>query len=135
MEKIARGRFHWCRLVVTYKNGMTLFEDRSDENWWDNLPKKNISSLSVQMTGDLSIKHTIKGSKNHHFFFYHFRRRKIRFGLPDIETMGIGVVVNQHGDCSILEVKEDGSVYSYLTNVVALGVNLEKQGIVLEEIR
>ena len=137
-ERIAKGRFHWARLVVTLKNGNAIFEDRSDENWWNNLDKKWITSLSVQITNPHSLKHTLKASKNHNYQFFHYKKREMLFGggkdaVRDI-AFAIGMVTDKNGDCQVLEVRPDGSVFAFKSNVVEAGRNLDLHGIKLEEI-
>lgn len=138
-EKIAKGRFHWARLVVTLKNGNALYEDRSDPHWWDNLPKKWITSLSVQITNPHSLKHTLKASKNHNYQFFHYKKRELLWGggaekeIRDI-AFAIGMVTDKNGDCQVLEVRPGGSVFAFKSNVVETGRNLDLHGIKLEEI-
>ncbi len=139
-EKITDGRFHWARLVVTLKTGNTLYEDRSDPYWWDNLPKKWITSLSVQITNPHSLKHTLKASKNHNYQFFHYKKRRKTFGLGSgIQTtkdiaFGIGMITDKNGDCMVMEARPDGSIFSFKSNVVETGRNLDLHGIRLEEI-
>lgn len=136
-ERIAKGRMTWARLVVTYKNGTSISEDRSDPDFWVKIPKKHISSLSVQMIGNSSLKHTLKASKNHNYQFFHYKWKKITFGggMDNTEeAYGIGMVISKDGDCQILEVRPDGSVFAFKSNVVEAGRNLGLHGIKLEEI-
>jgi hypothetical protein len=138
-ERIAKGRFHWARLVVTLNNGDTIYEDRSDPHWWNNLDKKWISSLSVQITNPHSLKHTLKASKNHNYQFFHYKKRKMFFSggadkQPRDVAFAIGMVTDKSGDCQILEVRPDGSVFAFKSNVVEAGRNLDLHGIKLEEI-
>lgn len=137
-ENIARGRFTWARLVVTYKDGTTVFEDRSDENFWNDLPKIGISSLGVQLIGENSVKHVLKGSKNHSYGFFHYKKRRLVWGIngqhmQDV-AFAIGIVVNKNGDEFIMEVHQDGSVFSFKSNVHTTGRNLQLHGIDLEMI-
>lgn len=136
-EKMAKGRMAWARLVVTYKNGNSILENRTDPNFWETILKKNISSLSVQLTSDLNIKHTLKASKNHSYQFFHYKWKKITFGggADNVkEAYGIGMVTNKNGDCQVLEVRPDGSVFAFASNVIEVGRNLDLHGIRLEEI-
>ena len=137
-EKIAKGRFDWARLVVTLKNGVTIFEDRSDEFWWDFLDKKWITSLSVQVTQPYSLKHTLKASENHNYQFFHYKKREMLFGAAGKKTrdlaFAIGMVTNKNGDCQVLEVRPDGSVFAFKSNVVETKQNLDIQGITLDEV-
>lgn len=137
-EVIAKGRFHWARLVVTLKNGNALYEDRSDPYWWDNLPKKWITSLSVQITNPHSLKHTLKASKSHNYQFFHYKKRELIWGGVGKQSrdvaFAIGMVTNKNGDCQVLEVKPGGSVFAFKSNVIEAGRNLNLHGIKLEEI-
>ena len=135
-EKHAKGRFDWARLVVTYKNGNSILENRSDPDFWELIPKKGITSLSVQLT-HLGIAHTLKNSKVHNYQFFHYKWKKITFGGGKDsvkEAYGIGMVTSKNGDCQVLEVRPDGSVYAFKSNVIEVGRNLDLHGIVLEEI-
>lgn len=135
-EEIAKGRFAWARLAVTYKQGITILEDRRDPNFWEKLPKKHITSLSVQLP-NLDMKHTLKASKNHNYQFFHYKRKKITFGggrEKVKEYYGIGMVTNRNGDCQVLEVRPDGTVFAFASNVIEVGRNLDLHGIKLEEI-
>lgn len=134
-EKYAKGRFDWARLVVTYKNGTSIFENRNDPDFWVDLPKRGISSLSVQLTGD--VKHTLKNSKSHNYQFFHYKWKKITFGggRDSVkEAYGVGMVTDKNGDCQVLEVRPDGSVLAFKSNVIEVGRNLDLHGIILEEI-
>lgn len=137
-EKIIDGRFHWARLVVTLRNGTSVFEDRSDPYWWGNLDKKWITSLSVQITNPHSLKHTLKASKNHNYQFFHYKKRELLLGGGERNTrdvaFAIGMVTNKNGDCQVLEVKPNGSVFAFKSNVIEVGRNLDLHGIKLEEI-
>jgi hypothetical protein len=136
-ENMAKGRMTWARLVVTYKNGIAISEDRSDPDFWVNLPKKNISSLSVQLTADLNIKHTLKASKSHNYQFFHYKWKKITLsgGTSNTkEAYGIGMITNKNGDCQVLKIRSDGSVFAFASNVIEVGRNLDLHGIRLEEI-
>lgn len=139
-EKIAKGRFTWARLVVTYNNGDTIFEDRSDPNFWNRLLKRGISSLSIQITAPNpgSVKHTLKGSKNHNYGWFHYKKRSKTFGGGGTTTrdlaFAIGMVTSSNGDCITMEARPDGSIFTFKSNVVEVGRNLDLHGIKLEEI-
>lgn len=135
-EELAKGRFPWAQLAVTYRQGVTILENRKDPYFWENLPKKYITSLSVVLP-NLDLKHTLKSSKNHNYQFFHYKRKKITFGggVEKVkESYGIGMVTNRNGDCQVLEVRPDGSVFAFASNVIEVGRNLGLHGIKLEEI-
>lgn len=140
-ETMARGRFAWGQFVVTYRHGETRYEDRSDGSWWNHLPKDDITSVSIEVQyADIyplrGIKHTLKASKSHNYRFFLYRGKKVVMGRPSMckEWMGMGMVTNKEGDCQVIEVRPNGSVFAFTSNVIEVGRNLALHEIILEEI-
>lgn len=137
-NRLAKGRFSWGKFIITHESGTTIHEDRTDPNWWRSMPKHDITSVSVQLTNGEDIKHTLKGSKNHDYRFFLSRGKEMMFGtggnsITD-QWMTMGMVFNSDGDCIVEQVRSDGSVYSFKTNVFTMKLNLDLHGIDLKEV-
>jgi len=136
---VVSSSFTWARFVVEYRNGVRIYEDRSDPDCWVKLPKKNISAIGIEVYHPYHTTHMLD-SRGRNCRFFQYKRRSKSFGLTSgvISTtdlaMGVGMVFNSAGDCIVLEVDPDGSCTVEMRNVIEDGRNLDLHGIDLTEL-
>jgi len=146
-EQLAPGRFSWCKLRVRYRDLSIVDEDRSDGSWWDKLSKKDITGLSIipldnngnEVIGKRVGLH-ISPESIRRVGFFHYKQARKTFGLMSdtmkYEEIGyvIGMVTSPDGNAITLQMKPDYSTERHDINVITTFLNLEQQGIVLNEI-
>lgn len=146
-EQLAKGRFSWCKLRVTYHDGTVIDEDRTDVSWWDNLPKETIRLLTIVPTGDNLPEHAEEVSVGvgpvgceRRYGFFHFKRAKKTFGFltgvtsSDEIAYVIGMIHNMNGNANLIEMYRDFSHATFDINIIDSRLNLEQQGIELLKI-
>lgn len=146
-EQLAPGRFAWCKLRVKYRDLTMVDEDRSDGNWWKNLPKDDITGIFIvpidKDGNDIHLRQTgfaISPKSTRRIGFFHYKQAMKTFGLVSGMTKNkeigyvIGIVTSSNGDADIIRMKPDHSTEKESVNIVDMKLNLEQQGIVLSEI-
>jgi len=115
--------------IAHLKGGETVTEADIE---WDNVPKETISSVQLKHPGT-SRMFTISGD----YQYFQYKRAIARSdGIKGLLSRTIGAVVNDKGDCIVVEVNEvSGNAVIKYDNVVKMKLNLELLGIKLNEPR
>lgn len=123
-QKMTEKDIGW---IAHFKDGSTLTEAEAE---WDDIQKELITSLQLKHP---KTSRTFSIAGDYQYFQY---KRAIAFtdGRKGILSRTIGAVVNDNGDCMVVEVNEvsGNSVFTY-DNVVMMKLNLELLGIKLKE--
>lgn len=113
--------------IAHLKGGETVTEADVE---WDDVPKENISSVQLKHPGT-SRTFTISGE---HQYFQYKKAIATTDGRKAILSRTIGAVVNDTGDCIMVEVNEvSGNAVIKYDNVVEMRLNLGLLGIKLKE--
>ena len=148
----------FVRFVLHYKDGDIIEEERRIPDFWDRLPdKKDIIALGVkydplvlnerdQQGKRLRLNNVpqqliLRGSARHNYRFFQYKTGEMQVGASKNRRSGkhevnltIGMVVDNKGNCIILEAMPDVMIRTYYTTVHDLRLNLDLFEIKLEEI-
>ena len=112
--------------IAHLKGGETVTEADVE---WDDVPKENISSVQLKHPGT-SRTFTISGEYQ---YFQYKKAIALSDGRRGILSRTIGAVVNDKGDCIVVEVNEvSGNAVIKYDNVLEMKLNLELLGIKLK---
>jgi hypothetical protein len=151
----------FARFVIHYKNGETLIEDRKDSYCWDNASKKNISALGILFDPVLIFdvgspkdkpkpildstgkqvritlpEMTLKGSSRYQYQFFQQKEGILILQKGEKQqtvALQIGMVIDSHGHCIVMQGKPYGQIKNFYTTVHSLGLNLDHFEIDLEK--
>lgn len=113
--------------IAHLKGGETVTEADVE---WDDVPKELISSVQLKHPGT-SRTFTISGEYQ---YFQYKKAIALSDGRRGLLSRTIGAVVNEQGDCIVVEVNEvSGNAVIKYDNVVKMKLNLELLGIKLKK--
>lgn len=113
--------------IAHLKGGETVTEADVE---WDDVPKELISSVQLKHPGT-SRTFTISGEYQ---YFQYKKAIALSDGRRGLLSRTIGAVVNEQGDCIVVEVNEvSGNAVIRYDNVMKMKLNLELLGIRLKQ--